>query len=197
MLIFYLMGKSASGKDTIYQELRKRSPWKLRRVILYTTRPMRSSEEDGREYFFISEKRADELRSEGKIIEERVYPSVMGPWHYMTVDDGQLHRDGNYLAIGTLESYVKLKEYFGEDKLVPIYLEVDDGLRLSRALSRERAMKEPQYEEMCRRFLADQEDFSEDNLKKAGITRRFANIDEELCLKEIMEEMKARLLSEK
>ena len=197
MLIFYLMGKSASGKDTIYQELRKRSPWKLRRVILYTTRPMRSSEEDGREYFFISEKRADELRSEGKIIEERVYPSVMGPWHYMTVDDGQLHRDGNYLAIGTLESYVKLKEYFGEDKLVHIYLEVDDGLRLSRALSRERAMKEPRYEEMCRRFLADQEDFSEDNLKKAGITRRFANIDEELCLKEIMEEMKARLLSEK
>ena len=186
MKIYYLMGKSASGKDTIYTRLRQESPLPLSRVVLYTTRPMRSNEENGREYYFISEPEADRLRAGGKIIEERVYQSVHGPWRYMTVDDGQLKKEGNYLAIGTLTSYMKLKEYFGEDSLVPIYLEVDDGLRLSRALSRERALTKPQYEEMCRRFLADQEDFSEENLQKAGISRRFENTDIEKCLKEIL-----------
>ncbi len=40
--------------------------------------------------------------------------------------------------IGTLESYQKMKEYFGETVLIPIYIEVEDGERLCRALDRER-----------------------------------------------------------
>ena len=39
---------------------------------------------------------------------------------------------------------------------------------------------------MCRRFLADSEDFSEEKLKKAGICRRFSNAGSlEECLAEI------------
>ena len=38
--LFYLMGKSASGKDTIYQELQRRLA--LRPLILHTTRPRRA-----------------------------------------------------------------------------------------------------------------------------------------------------------
>ena len=42
------------------------------------------------------------------------------------------------------------------------------------------------YEEMCRRFLADSEDFSEENIAKAGITRRFSNNGElEDCISEV------------
>ena len=62
---------------------------------------------------------------------------------------------------------------------------MDDGVRLSRALERERREKEPRYAEMCRRFLADSEDFSEENLRQAGIGRRFENTDLESCLEEI------------
>lgn len=58
-----------------------------------------------------------------------------------------------------------------------MYVEVDDGLRLQRALDRERAQDQPKYAEMCRRFLADEEDFSEENLERAGITKRFQNTD--------------------
>lgn len=58
--------------------------------------------------------------------------------------------------IGTLESYYGMREYFGEEQLIPIYIEVEDGLRLERALCRERQQKEPKYAEMCRRFLAMQ-----------------------------------------
>ena len=190
MKIYYLMGKSASGKDTLYRRLLEEAPVPLTRIILYTTRPMRSGEENGREYFFVSEEEAEELKRRGKVIEERIYPSVLGPWHYMTVDDGQIREDGTYLAIGTLESYAGLKAYFGAEKLVPLYLEVEDGLRLSRALERERSMKNPQYGEMCRRFLADQEDFTEEKLEAAGITKRFDNTDAEKCLAMIREEIR-------
>ena len=64
--------------------------------------------------------------------------------------------------IGTLEAYLQIRDYFGKEKVVPIYIEVEDGERLSRALGREKLQKEPKYEEMCRRFLADAADFSEE-----------------------------------
>ena len=57
----------------------------------------------------------------------------------------------------------------------PIYIEVDDGERLQRALDRERSQDTPQYAEMCRRFLADSADFSEENVARAGIRKRFYN----------------------
>ena len=69
--------------------------------------------------------------------------------------------------------------------MVPVYIEIEDGIRLERALARERSQKEPKYAEMCRRFLADSEDFSEENLRKAGIRRRFENVDLEQCMEEI------------
>ena len=50
---------------------------------------------------------------------------------------------------------------------------------------RERQQSEPKYSEMCRRFLADQEDFSEENLENAGIMKRFQNNNMEECIQEI------------
>ena len=38
---------------------------------------------------------------------------------------------------------------------------------------------------MCRRFLADARDFSEEKLQEAGITKRFYNTELESCIKEI------------
>ena len=58
---------------------------------------------------------------------------------------------------------------------MPILISVDDGIRLQRALNREMKQEVPKYEEMCRRFLADAEDFSEGKLNEAGIDKRFSN----------------------
>ena len=174
--IFYLMGKSASGKDHIYEYLKQQETLELRPLVLYTTRPIRQGEQDGREYFFTDEKKLEDFRREGRIIEERVYHTVRGPWYYFTADDGQISLEkNNYLSIGTLESYEKMKEYYGEERMCPLYVEVDDGIRLERALKRERKQQHPQYAEMCRRFLADCEDFSEEKIERAGIRRRFYN----------------------
>lgn len=183
--IFYLMGKSASGKDSIYKKIKDKMP-ELNPIVIYTTRPIREGESDGIEYYFVDEARLVKLEAEGKVIELRAYNTVHGVWKYFTVDDGQFDREEHLIAIGTLESYVQLRRYFGEDKLIPIYIEVEDGVRLLRALEREQKQREPKYEELCRRFLADAADFSEEKLQEAGITRRFSNTDMDVCTEEII-----------
>ncbi len=183
--IFYLMGKSASGKDTIYKKVKEQLP-ELKTIVIYTTRPIREGERDGVEYYFVNDETVEKLQQEGKVIELREYNTVHGIWKYFTVDDGQFDREEHLIAIGTLESYVQLKKYFGEDKIIPVYIEVEDGVRLERALARERQQKQPKYEEMCRRFLADAEDFSADKLKDAGIFIKYMNVDMEQCIKEIV-----------
>ena len=128
------------------------------------------------------------MQESEQVIEVRSYNTRCGIWTYFTADDGQIDLDAHdYLVIGTLVSYRALREYFGEEKLIPVYIEVDDGLRLARAVERERRQAEPKYTELCRRFLADEEDFSEENLSRAGITRRFENRDLDACLEEIEE----------
>lgn len=186
--IYYLMGKSSSGKDTLYRRLLGEASLKLKRIVPYTTRPMREGETEGIEYFFCKENRLQELERAGKVVELRAYHTVYGIWKYFTVDDGQIDFNGNdYLMIGTLESYEHVREYFGKEKVIPIYIEVEDGERLRRALEREGREQKPKYEEMCRRFLADAADFSEEKIAAAGITRRFINDDLARVQKEIRE----------
>ena len=179
------MGKSSSGKDTIFQRMQKEFP-QMRTIILYTTRPIRENEQDGREYFFVEEETFVCLKDSGKIIELREYDTMHGVWRYFTVDDGQIRLvENDYFVIGTLESYVNVRKYFGEENVIPIYVEVETGERLSRALLRERVQETPKYAELCRRFLADEEDFSEENLQREGIGKRFENQNIEKCIKEI------------
>ena len=190
--LFYIMGKSASGKDTIYQKLLENPELHFRRLIIYTTRPIRDGEKDGQEYYFVNEDEFQCLKASGKIIEDRGYESVYGLWRYFTVDNMNLEKY-NYLGIGTLESYEKLKKYYGENKVCPVYIEVEDGMRLKRAIAREETQEIPKYEEMCRRFLADSQDFSEANIKAAGISRRFQNMDFITCMSDIEKYVKSVL----
>ena len=76
---------------------------------------------------------------------------------------------------------------------MPIYIEVEDCELLSRSLNRERMHESPKYEELCRRFLADAKDFSEEKLNEAGITRRFVNQD----LDETEEEIRRAILEDR
>ncbi len=168
------MGKSSSGKDTIYKHLLEEMD--LKRVVLYTTRPIRENEQEGVEYHFCTSEEEEAFEKAGKIIEKRTYQTIHGPWDYFTVDDGSMDlKAWDYLMIGTLEAYESLCTYYTKDKIVPIYIEVEDGIRLSRALERERQQKEPKYEEMCRRFLGDAKDFSEERLQECEISKRFQN----------------------
>lgn len=184
--IFYIMGKSSSGKDTIYKKLLEEKEFDFKTLVPYTTRPMRSREKNGVDYFFTDEAGLERIRQEGRLIELRSYHTVLGIWNYFTVDDGQLDlANYNYLMVGTLQSWQAMRRYFGDESLVPVLIELDDGVRLQRALDREKAQDEPKYAEMCRRFLADEADFSESKIREAGIGRRFVNNVLTDCLEEI------------
>ena len=188
-MIYYLFGKSASGKDTIYKRLKELKPeWK--EVTPYTTRPIREGETEGVEYHFVSNDQMDQFKRDGKIIEERVYQTVYGPWRYGTVDDGQINLsdDSDYLMIGVLESYISTRNYVGSENITPLYIEVPDDIRLERAKRREMLEKNPKLDEMMRRFEADNMDFSEDKLEKEDINKRYRNIVLEDCINEIIKD---------
>ena len=190
--LFYMIGKSSTGKDTIYREVISRSDLNLNPLVMYTTRPIREGETDGKEYHFVDENVLKELEKEGRVIEKRAYHTIHGIWTYFTADDGQVDlADSDYLGIGTLESFKKMRKYYGEDAVCPVYIQVEDGERLSRALKREREQANPKYEEMCRRFIADQSDFSEENILRAEIWKRFQNTDLDKCVKEIVNYIKS------
>lgn len=180
------MGKSSTGKDTIYKQLLEKLD--LNRVVLYTTRPIRESEKEGVEYHFCSQQEEEAFEKAGKIIEKRTYQTVHGPWDYFTVDDGSIDlTKRDYLMIGTLEAYESLCKYYNKNQIVPIYIEVEDGERLQRALNRERQQLTPKYEEMCRRFLGDAKDFSEERLKQCEIQNIFENRNLDDTVKEVMD----------
>lgn len=181
--IFCIMGKSSSGKDTIYKALLKNDTLGLHRIIPYTTRPIRQGEQDGQEYFFITEETVAQYQKENRVIEMRTYDTCLGPWRYLTVNDNQIDLENqNYLMIGTPEAFLSICHYFGKEKVVPILIELDDGIRLQRALNREKKQEIPKYAEMCRRYLADDKDFAEEKLRECEIETRFYNDRLEHCI---------------
>jgi len=182
------MGKSCTGKDTIYKKLLQDAELDFRVLKPYTTRPRRQNEKEGIEYNFVSEEEYESFSKDGMILEERSYNTACGIWRYFTLKDKELtDSDDTYIYIGTLEAYESLKKGLGEEKLIPVYIEVDDSVRIDRAVHREKKQTEPRFTEMCRRFIADTEDFSEDKLKAAGINpeSRFNNEVLEECLSDI------------
>ena len=166
--IYCVMGKSASGKDSIYHEVMKQEP-ELLPIVPYTTLPIRQGEIEGREYHFCDEARVEELEKAHKIIELRAYDTVYGIWKYFTVADEHIDlATQNYLYIVTLEGYEKMRSYFGMDKVVPIYIEVEDGQRLMRAIERERRQGAPKYEKCVGVFLRMQRISQKKSSKKQG-----------------------------
>ncbi len=186
--IICLLGKSCSGKDTIYKRLLADDSLQLAPLVSYTTRPKRTGEQEGREYHFTDEEGFNRLKESGKVIEDRSYDTVYGLWRYFTVDDGTFSPDGKNIiaAAGTIPAYLRLRDYFGAENTCPVMIETDDGIRLERAMRREKKQSAPRYKEMCRRFITDTEDFDDDKLKAAGVTNIFMNNEDlDKCVDEV------------
>ncbi len=161
--IFCIVGKSGSGKDTFYKAVLEKYRDKLTPIIPCTTRPMREGEVSGENYFFVTDAELRRLERQGKIIEKREYHTVQGLWTYFT-PKFELENERDYILITTLEGVRSFIDAFGEAVVRPVYLTLPDGKRLHRCLDREDAQPRPDYAEMCRRYLADEADFSLDKL---------------------------------
>ncbi len=189
--IFCIIGKSGSGKDTVFNLILENKDIELTPVVSYTTRSIRSGEENGVQYYFITENELNQYEKENKVIEKRCYSTIHGPWYYCIIDDGQIDLDKkDSIIVSTLEGYINMKEYFGTKNIVPIYIYVDDGTRLERCLEREKEQEDPKYREMCRRFLSDETDFEEFALRKTHIDKRYRNYILQECVDEIIKDIK-------
>ena len=196
----YIIGKSAAGKDTIYKKLQESV--KANIYVPYTTRPKREGEQQGKDYNFITKLEFKELQNKGKVMEYRNYNTLKANgekdiWTYATIDDKQWKAPGDFMSVGTLESYTNILKYLKQHseknlKMIPIYIYIDEIARRRRALERENKQQNPNLKEMERRIEADNIDFSEEKLKKAGITtlETFENNDLQVCVMKILEYIK-------
>lgn len=192
-MIYFLMGKSASGKNHIAEALLEDKDLALEPIVLYTTRPMRATEIDGYDYHFITDREEEAFMKAGKIIEERVYNTVKGDWKYFTADDGtfdKLKEGKRLFVIGTLEAYERYRDYFGEDRICPIYIDVNDATLIERSVRRENKQNDPDFEEVYRRFKADRSDFAPEKLARINKLHRFTNNGNlEDCIRNIKEKI--------
>lgn len=167
--IYMILGPSSSGKDSIMNELMEKNKLDLKKILLNTTRPRRTSEVDGKEYNFDTYEDMLKYKEEEKIVELRSYDTQYGTWYYYTVSESIDLENNNYITVNTLEGLDQYLKYYKKEDIFSILIQVDNGIRLQRALNRERVQENPKYDELCRRYLADSIDFSEENISKRPI----------------------------
>lgn len=163
--IFCIVGKSGSGKDTFYTKIISQADKSLIPVIPYTTRPKRSNEINGVNYYFVNKDQMNIYEKNSKIIEKRKYNTIQGEWEYFTLKF-EISDNYDYVLITTLDGVNGIIKEYGEAMVHVIYLYLNDKDRLLRCINRESKQLKPDYTEICRRFIADQNDFSDDNLNK-------------------------------
>ena len=178
--VFCLVGKSCSGKDTLYARILERKRPGLVPVIPYTTRPRRTGELDGQNYHFVTQEQLRQYEAENRVIEKREYHTTQGLWTYFTL---RFPLDQDRLLITTLDGAQSLMDCYGPERVCVVYLHVDDRTRLLRCIDREEGQERPDYTEACRRFLADQSDFSRQRLAQF---KNFHTIDTALDLEDCM-----------
>ena len=150
-ILVAILGKSGSGKDSLITEICRSPKINFQKIIPYTTRPRRDYEKEGQPYHFITAIEFANMLLDGRFIEATVFNT----WCY-----GSAKPDCEF-SIGAYnpEAFDCLREYPDKDlTILPYYLVADDKIRLIRQLERE---EHPHCYEIARRFLADEEDFTE------------------------------------
>lgn len=181
-MLYFLVGQSNTGKDTIMGRLLELDLG-LERFVYCTTRPAREGEINGKDYWFKTEEDYKKDLQSHKIVESRDYARVDGIMHYYSLDDIDLEKD--YIAVGSIwqcQSYVKKWGSF----VRPIRIVVDDYNRLIRAIEREKKNKQD-YKEVCRRFNDEFVEYCDENWNTIDFWLNVENTDLDLCCRTIQE----------
>lgn len=174
--ILLLIGKSATGKDTVLKEILEKNNSKLplKRAVSVTTRPMRENEIEGEDYYFITDDEFKLSEKNKEFIEETSYKVRQKIWHY-GFQKKEFSSDTNYLIIANPYGFrAFLKAYKNKEidkEIVPIYLICSEEERKRRYLERDKS-NENIEEEWLARAIRDDLDFPND------IYNEFANCSE-------------------
>ena len=146
-----LIGKTASGKDAIRNELKTK--YGFTKAVGYTTRPIREGEIDGDTYYFISNEEFEEKKNAGFFSEWKEYETVQGKWCYGTSEESLLNADLNTVVILTPAGYRDVKEKLPSTAKVA-YIYANNATITERLMKRGDDDKEAQ-----RRLESDNADF--------------------------------------
>lgn len=160
-ILFYLCGRSGSGKDSVRKRLLKLNP-NIKLIVPYTTREMRVGEQEGVEYFFMDNDKFFENEKAGKLLDYKTY-------HVFNSKDKAVDHHYGYpkpidpisILTGPWDAYVDIRNKnpdTEEFKLIPIYITPEHEYELLyRVIKRESRNNPPKFREVARRFCADQE----------------------------------------
>lgn len=144
-----LVGKSCSGKDTVARELETMG---YKRIVTYTTRPMRKGEVDGITYHYVNETQFFDMIENKGFAEWTGYNTGHGHWLYGSkLSD---YTKSHALIILTPGGLAKIRKKFPDLPITAIYLEVKNSILKKRASKRNDDVKEAK-----RRYKADKKDF--------------------------------------
>ncbi len=157
--ILVISGFSGAGKDTVAKLIIEQNSG-FNFVVSHSTRPMRPGESQGDPYYFISDNEMCTMSFNKELIEGRCYKSIHGNWFYAARKD-EIKQDKKYVVVLDVLGYREFKKHFG-DRIIGIFIAVDDSIRLERAKSRE----DFNIEEWNRRLMDDNTQFSFDTIIK-------------------------------
>lgn len=143
-----IIGPSGSGKDHLRRGLMDMG---LRYSPKYTTRPKRSKEIDGVEYFFIDNFKFEKMLNEGEIKTYQSFEINENIWNYAISNK---NFENNQIFIMTPNELEMLNEEDRKECFI-VYLDIDKNIRRNRILKRNE-----NADSVERRMLADEKDFN-------------------------------------
>ena len=150
-MIVVLVGKTASGKTTIANELCKHHGYK--RIVTYTTRPMRENEVQDVDYHFISDEQFNEMIKNNEFTEFKRYNTAHGVWSYGSVVTAEQElSDDCYVIILTPQGLRDLSRKMS--RYIAFYLNVGFKSQLERLKKRG-----DEEQQIIKRLKNDAKDF--------------------------------------
>lgn len=146
-----ILGKTGSGKDSIINSLMIKHGYK--RIIVYTTRPMRKNEMQHKDYHFISEEDFKQKISSEFFAEWKVYTTTEGIWYYGSAIEDYEMADAKTVVILTPAGYQDIIKRLA-NKPFSFYIHSDIKTVRKRAI-----MRGDNMNEFMRRTEQDERDF--------------------------------------
>lgn len=147
-MLICILGLSASGKDYATNLLSER--YKLNRIVQHTTRPIRSNEINGKDYFFVDEELFLRMVNEDCFLSTRLFNTKFGDWYYGITKDS-MEKSKNSIICIDIEGLIQIKDTINQENIISIFIEADYDIR------EERAKKRSDYDldEFKRRYKDD------------------------------------------
>lgn len=171
--ILILIGKTTSGKDYVVKRLVQKHGYK--KIITYTTRPMRKNERQDVTYHYISEEEFKSKIGESFFLEWKSYNTEFGTWYYGSALEDLKKSDDKSVIILTPKDYRDVKNKLSRKDITCIYLYANNATLKKRLIKRGDNKSEAE-----RRLLHDNEDFKgvENEVDRIVYNNDGTNIDD-------------------